>query len=56
MTDSDPSPTPRGPVTLQTIAMPADTNANGEVDEDDLAGEELNGAPDDVDDVGLTVR
>ncbi len=31
MTDSDPSPTPRGPVTLQTIAMPADTNANGDI-------------------------
>lgn len=28
---SDPAPGPRGAITLQTIAMPADSNANGDI-------------------------
>ena len=31
MTESEPRTEPRGTLTLQTIAMPADTNANGDI-------------------------
>ncbi len=31
MTDIDEDPTPTGTLTLQTLAMPADTNANGDI-------------------------
>ena len=31
MTDIDANPVPRGTLALQTVAMPADTNANGDI-------------------------